>query len=100
VQLHCQRCGGAVAAARPPDSPGSRTRFLGANGPIELRILVGHALGEVFAAPGRSTATAWLCAASPARDVGVEIFNEGPGSLVVGEAVSHQVASVNRLPWE
>ena len=92
--------GGAVAAARPPGSPGSRTRFLVSNGTIELRILVDHALVEVFAEHGRSTATAWLCAASPAGDVGVEIFNEGPGSLVVGEAVSHQVASVNRLPWE
>jgi len=49
---------------------------------------------------GRSTATAWLCAPSPAEDTGVEIFNEGPGSLEVVQAVSHAVETVNRLPWK
>ena len=91
--------GGAVAPAGPR-SPASRTDFLITGGTIELRILVDHALVEIFAEGGRSTATAWLCAPSPAEDLGVEIFNAGPAALAVSSVVSHKIASVNRLPWE
>ena len=91
--------GGAVAPAGPR-SPASRTDFLITGGTIELRVLVDHALVEIFAEGGRSTATAWLCAPSPTGDLGVEIFNAGPAALAMSSVVSHKIASVNRLPWE
>ena len=91
--------GGAVSAARA-NSPASlsRTDFRVSGATLDLRILVDHALVEVFAEGGRSAATAWLCA-SP-EDIGVEIVNLGPGTLVVKGVTAHTVASVNRLPWE
>lgn len=91
--------GGAVSAPRA-SSPASRTNFQVSGPTIDLRILVDHALVEIFAEGGRSTATSWLCAPSPVEDVGVEIFNLGPGTLIVREVTSRTVASVNRLPWE
>ena len=92
--------GGAVATASGPHHPASRTDFLFSGNTIELRILVDHGLVEIFAEGGRSTATTWLCAPSPAEDIGVEVFNDGPATLLVRDVLSHKVASVNRLPWE
>ena len=92
--------GGAVATASGPHYTASRTDFLVSGNTIELRILVDHGLVEIFAEGGRSTATTWLCAPSPAEDIGVEVFNDGPATLLVTDALSHKVASVNRLPWE
>jgi sucrose-6-phosphate hydrolase SacC (GH32 family) len=92
--------GGAVAAASGPHYSASRTDFLVTGNTIDLHILVDHGLVEIFAEGGRSSATTWLCAPSPAEDIGVEIFNDGPATLLVRDALSHKVASVNRLPWE
>ena len=89
--------GGAVSAPRM-NSPASRTDFRVLGATVDLRILVDHALVEIFAEGGRTTATAWLCA--PSEATGVEIFNTGPGTLVVKEVASRTVASVNQLPWE
>ena len=89
--------GGAVSAPRV-NSPTSRTEFRVLGAAVDLRILVDHALVEIFAEGGRTVATAWSCA--PSEATGVEIFNLGPGTLVVKEVASHTVASVNQLPWE
>jgi sucrose-6-phosphate hydrolase SacC (GH32 family) len=83
--------GGAV-------NPISRTDFRVLGDTVDLRILVDHAIVEIFAEGGRTTATAWLCA--PLEAIGVEIFNLGPSTLVVKEVASHAVASVNQMPWE
>ena len=55
---------------------------------------------EIFAEGGRTAATAWLCAPDIEAAVGVEVFNQGPGTLLVNGVVAHTVASVSRLPWE
>jgi hypothetical protein len=47
-----------------------------------------------------ATLKAWLCAPEVTTDVGVEVFNQGPGPLIVSTVVAHTVASANRLPWE
>ena len=65
----------------------------------ELRKRMYFAIDEADGTP-IGTATAWLCAPSPAEDLGVEIFNAGPAALAVSSVVSHRIASVNRLPWE
>jgi sucrose-6-phosphate hydrolase SacC (GH32 family) len=89
--------GGAVYAPRL-NSPASRTNFRVLGDTVDLRILVDHALVEIFVEGGRTTATASFCA--PSEAIGVEVFNLGPGTLVVKEVVSHTVASVNQLSWE
>jgi len=91
--------GGAVSPPRA-NSPASRTDFRISGATIDLRILVDRAMVEIFAEGGRTAATAWLCAPDVAAAVGVEVFNLGPGTLVVNDVVAHTVASVSRLPWE
>ena len=49
--------------------------------------------------PLTQAATAWHCSPNPYGDVGVEVFNLGPGVLEVTQSVVHTVATVNRLPW-
>lgn len=91
--------GGAVSPPRV-DSPASRTDFRISGATIDLRVLVDRAIVEIFAEGGRTAATAWLCAPDFETAVGVEVFNQGPGTLIVSDVVAHTVASVSRLPWE
>ena len=91
--------GGAVSPPRT-NSPVSRTDFRISGATIDLRVLVDRAMVEIFAEGGRTAATAWLCAPDIEAAVGVEVFNQGPGTLLVNGVVAHTVASVSRLPWE